>query len=80
MLRHLPNMLIPNVSVEETVIQSVFAALFGYYAASRTIANDYDFSRMAALHFWHNVTAMTLSYLIEPERSLTFSIGINMQF
>ena len=72
---HLGNMLIPNTSVESTVLQSLFATLFGYYAGYRTEQNGYDFRRMIALHFWHNVTVMTLSYMINPEQTMSFSIG-----
>lgn len=63
---HLPNMLVPGVSVEQTLYQTLFATLFGFYAADRTVANDYDIRRMVALHFWHNVVAFTAGFLEQP--------------
>ncbi len=75
---HLPNMLIPDTSVEDTLVQTAFATLFGYYASVKTAENGYDFRRMIALHFWHNVTAMTLGYIIDPESPFLFTIGGNL--
>lgn len=60
---HLPNMLMPGVSVEDTIMQTVFALLFGFYAADRTVTAGYHFEEMVALHFWHNMAAFTLGYL-----------------
>ena len=77
---HLGNMVMPNTSIENTLLQTVFATLFGYYAADRTIKNGYDFRNMIALHFWHNVAAMTLNYLICPDYSLYFSLGISLSY
>ncbi len=75
---HLPNMLMPDTSVEDTLVQTAFAALFGYYASVKTAENGYDFRRMIALHFWHNVTAMTLGYIVDPESPFLFTIGGNL--
>jgi membrane protease YdiL (CAAX protease family) len=62
-LGHLPNALLPGVAVEDTVLQTVFALGFGFYAARSTVASGYDFRRMAALHFWNNILAFTLGEL-----------------
>lgn len=75
---HLPNMLVPGVSVEDTLYQTLFATLFGFYAANRAEANGYDFSRMVALHFWHNVFAFTAGYLEEQALpALTWSVRLS---
>lgn len=60
---HLPNMLAPGVSIEATLYQTLFATLFGFYAADRTVANGYRLERVIALHFWHNVVAFMLGYM-----------------
>ena len=77
---HLPNMINPNVSIENTIYQTLFATLFGYYAGYQTEKNGYDFRRMIALHFWHNVTVFSLNYLIEPDTDLSFTIGATLSF
>lgn len=76
---HIANMLSPNASVEDTLAQTAFATLFGFYAGNKTQTNNYDFRRMIALHFWHNVTASTLGYMANPDKT-TFSIGFNTRF
>lgn len=76
---HLTNMLSPNASVEDTLAQTAFATLFGFYAGNKTQSNNYDFRKMIALHFWHNVTASTLGYMANPDKT-TFSIGFNAKF
>ncbi|MEK7434215.1 MAG: hypothetical protein AABZ74_13880 [Cyanobacteriota bacterium] len=76
-LAHAPNVLYPNTSIEETSLQTVFATLFGFYAAHKTEENNYDFRRMIALHFWHNITSASLSYMSEPEKGIFF---INMTY
>lgn len=75
---HSMNMLNVNTSVEGVAMQTLFATLFGYYAAYQTEKNGYDFRRMIALHFWHNVTAMTINYLINPDENYFFSINVNI--
>jgi membrane protease YdiL (CAAX protease family) len=74
-LGHLPNALFPGVALEDTLLQTVFALGFGFYAARSTVANGYDFRRMAALHFWNNMLAFTLAYLVDPESQRELSIG-----
>lgn len=74
-LGHLPNALLPGVAVEDTLLQTVFALGFGFYAARSTVASRYDFRRMAALHFWNNVLAFTLGYLVDPDSQRELSIG-----
>ncbi|MDC7125717.1 MAG: CPBP family glutamic-type intramembrane protease [Spirochaetales bacterium] len=77
---HLANMTLPNTSVESTIFQALFATLFGYYAGYKTQENGYDFRRMIALHFWHNVTVMTLDYILNPDEAYYFTIGAEFSF
>jgi len=79
-LAHLPNALTPNVSVQDTIWQSVFATMFGMYAASVTEGNGGDFRKPIAWHFWNNVLAFTMSYLTEPDDQLVFQVKFNMTF
>lgn len=76
-LAHAPNVLYPGVSVEETTLQTLFASLFGFYAGVKTQQNNYDFKKMIALHFWHNVTSASLNYMVNPDKGLLF---INMSY
>jgi hypothetical protein len=76
---HLGNMLLPDTSVEDTLIQTGFATLFGFYAAHQTEKNNYDFRKMIALHFWHNVTSSTVGYMVNPDKSL-FMINCSFKF
>ena len=76
---HLPNMLIPGVSVEDTLYQTLFAGIFGFYAANRAEANGFDFSRMVALHFWHNVFAFTAAYL-EKQALLAMTWSVSLSY
>lgn len=78
-LAHLGNMLLPDTSVEDTVLQTGFATLYGYYAAHKTETNNYDFKKMIALHFWHNVTSSTVGYMVNPDKSL-FMISFKFNF
>lgn len=71
-LAHAGNALYPDASVEETALQTSFATLFGFYAGQKTIENKYDFRKMIALHFWHNVTSATLNYMANPDKGLFF--------
>jgi hypothetical protein len=73
-LAHLTNMLVPGASVESTMLQTLFATAFGFYAAERTLDHGYDFRRMVALHFWHNLLSLVLGYLAEPEETGVFTI------
>lgn len=70
---HLPNMIIPGVSIEDTIFQTIFATLFGFYAADRVRSNEYRFERAVALHFWHNIAAFTLGYM---EAAMTDDDGV----
>ena len=74
-LAHLPNALLPGVPIEDTVLQTLFALGFGFYAAGRTVEAGYRFERMVALHFWNNILAFTLGYLLDPEGQQNLSIG-----
>ncbi len=78
-LAHIGNMLLPDTSVEDTLLQTGFATLFGFYAANRTMANNYDFRRMIALHFWHNVLSSSINYMVKPENNL-FVINYSLKF
>ena len=83
-ISHLPNMIVPGVSIEDTVFQAIFATMFGFYAADRVVSNEYRFERAVALHFWHNIAAFTLGYIeaamnddggVAPGISFTISIS-----
>jgi membrane protease YdiL (CAAX protease family) len=74
-LAHLPNALLPGVAIEDTLLQTVFALGFGFYAARSTVANGYSLERMAALHFWNNILAFTLGYLVDPDSQRDLAIG-----
>lgn len=71
-LAHAGNALYPNTSIEDTALQTTFATLYGFYAGYRTQQNNYDFRRMIALHFWHNVTSSLLGYMTNPDKGLFF--------
>ena len=82
-IAHIPNMIIPGVSIEDTLFQTAFATLFGFYAADRVVENEYRFEKAVALHFWHNIAALTLGYIEgamrgegEATPGLGFSISI----
>lgn len=77
---HILNFAYPNVSMEDTALQTVFAGLFGYYAAVITERNNGDIRPAIALHFWHNVTTLILDYLMNPDDHMLFSIGFNVEF
>lgn len=79
-LVHLPNALMPNVSVQDTLWQATFATMFGLYAASVTERNGYDFRKAIAWHFWNNVLAFTLGYLTEPDDQMFFGVGVDMRW
>ncbi len=79
-LVHLPNAVVPNVSVQDTLWQATFATMFGLYAASVTEHNAYDFRKAIAWHFWNNVVAFTLGYLTEPDDQLFFGVGVDMRW
>jgi hypothetical protein len=71
---HLGNMVLPEVSVEEALLQSLFATGFGVYAAAMTVRADYGLQRAVAAHFWHNMIALTLGYLVDPDAPLVLSV------
>ncbi|MBU8912552.1 MAG: CPBP family intramembrane metalloprotease [Spirochaetales bacterium] len=79
-LVHLPNALVPNVSIQDTLWQATFATMFGLYAASVTERNAYDFRKAIAWHFWNNVVAFTLGYLTEPDDQLFFGVGVDVSW
>ncbi len=79
-LAHVPNMLMPNTSVEDTLLQTAYATLYGFYAAFKSREAGFDFRRMIALHFWNNVLAFTLNYLINPDEQLYFQIRVPVVF
>jgi CAAX amino terminal protease family. len=67
---------VPNFSFENAGMQGLWAFFFGLYAANRTDANDGDFRRMIALHYWYNVSEIIFNYLISPETPVLFQITI----
>jgi hypothetical protein len=77
---HLANMIMPNVSVEETIQQAVFATLYGFYSSQKTLENNFDFQKMIAFHFWNNVISMALDYMINPDKQLYFCITVPIRF
>ena len=79
-LVHLPNALVPNTSIQDTIWQSLFATMFGLYAGSVTENNNGDFRNAIAWHFWNNVLAFTFSYLAEPESQLVFRVGVDVTY
>lgn len=74
-LAHLSNALLPGTAIEDTLLQTAFATGFGFYAARSTVSHGYNLERMAAFHFWNNVLAFTLGYLLEPESQGGLCIG-----
>ena len=77
-LAHLSNALLPGVSVEDTLLQTLFALGYGFYAAHATVAAGYRLERMVALHYWNNILAFTLGYLVDPESQRELGIGIRL--
>lgn len=77
---HLGNMIMPGVSVEDTILQSFFATAFGFYASEQVKRNGYKLNRMVALHFWHNVLAFTLGFLFDPDGSSGLSVYYHFEF
>jgi hypothetical protein len=77
---HLGNMIMPGVSVEDTILQSFFATAFGFYASEQVKRNGYKLNRMVALHFWHNVLAFTFGYLFDPDESSGLSVYYHFEF
>ena len=73
-LAHLPNMLTPGISVEGTLLQTLFATAFGFYTSEQVKRRGYNLERMIALHYWHNMLALVLGYLVDPEQTQLFSI------
>ncbi len=79
-LVHIPNALVPNTSIQETLWQSVFATMFGLYAGSVTERDGGDFRKAIAWHFWNNVVAFTLGYLTSPDEQMLFSVGVDLRW
>ena len=75
---HLPNMLVPGISVEDTVLQTIAAIGFGFYSAELTKQNGYRLEKAVAFHFWNNMVAMVLGYLSNPDDTSGFNIGYRM--
>jgi membrane protease YdiL (CAAX protease family) len=75
---HLTNMLVPGVTVEDTVLQTLFATAFGFYAADRVQRREDGLERMIALHFWNNLLSLVLSYLADPESEQVFIISLRV--
>ncbi len=73
-LAHLGNMLVPGVSVEDTLLQAMFAGVFGFYAADRVTRRGYAIEKMIALHFWNNLLGMVLGYMADPDSEAGLSI------
>ena len=76
---HLPNIFVPDAAIEDVALQSLFATLFGLHAARATVANGYNFEPMVALHFWNNVAAFMLDYILGPELA-SASIGLSVSY
>jgi len=74
---HLTNMLAPGTSVENTLLQTLFATAFGFYAADRVQQNENGLERMIALHFWNNLLAFVLGYMADPEGDQLFKITLS---
>jgi hypothetical protein len=51
-------------NVMDVVAQSAFATCFGFYANILTTGDSYRLQRPIALHYWNNVFAMTMGYLL----------------
>ena len=80
-LAHLPNMLVPGVSVEDTLVQTAFAGLLGWYVGQLTLNSNYDLGKSIALHFWNNVMAFTLGYLTgQSEAEPGFAWTVNVRY
>lgn len=68
------NVTAPNTSIEGTANQVIFATLFGLYAGYQVKLSRRNITKMIALHFWHNVTSMLLSYITDPTHQIVFRI------
>ena len=79
-LSHLANMLVPGVSVEETLAQSIYATAFGFYAADRVLQRNFRIERMIALHYWHNFLSLLLGFMADPESEKGLSIKYIISF
>ncbi|MBT3273247.1 MAG: CPBP family intramembrane metalloprotease [Spirochaetales bacterium] len=73
-LAHLPNMLVPGVSIEDTLLQTFFAGAFGFYAADRVVQKGYHLERMITLHFWNNILGIILKFMSSPDEEPGFFI------
>lgn len=77
---HLGNIIYPDRSVSETILQTFSATAFGYYAAFVTKNNHYNIQKAISMHFWNNVLINTLNYLIDPENGFYFTIEFPIYF
>lgn len=75
---HLANMIVPGVTVEGTLMQTLAAAAFGFYAADRVVRGENGLQRMMALHFWNNMISLVLGYLADPESDQLFAVTIRL--
>lgn len=73
---HLANMLVPGVTVEGALLQTLTATAFGFYAADRVQRGENGLERMIALHFWNNVLVWVLGYLADPESDRVLSVAV----
>jgi len=79
-LGHLGNMIMPGVSVADTMLQTLYATAFGFYTADMTKKSAYKIDKAVTLHFWNNIIAFTLDYLINPEAQSGLTIGISLEY
>ena len=79
-LAHLSNMLVPEVGVEQTILQTLFATAFGFYAVDRVTGSGYELKRMVTLHYWNNVLSMILGYILDPDEYGNFSLGFTVAY
>ena len=75
---HLANMLVPGATVEGTLLQTLFATAFGFYASDKVLRGQDGLERMIALHFWNNVLYTLLKFLADPDSGTGFTIKIRV--
>ncbi len=75
---HLTNMLVPGMNVETTLLQTLFATAFGFYAADRVLRGESGLERMIALHYWNNLLSLVLGFLSDPESDATLVFKIRL--
>ena len=77
-LSYIPNALLPETSVEHTVLKSTLAAGSGYYSGSIAENNLYHLHKSIALNWWSSLFDSIISYTANPET--TFPLGIGIKF